>query len=133
MRISGSRMGHVTRRLSDSGKLRIVVDRGIGVDLFEQLEALPEHEDAAWCRAVRLKQTIVIPDVQDEPSHPARALGVLPYRAELAVPLLLAEPAIEAHGALTALFTAVREPAVLQSADLDGIARQAAALVAQVT
>lgn len=131
MRLCGARMGHVTRR-TETEKLRIVVQRGLGVDYFEHFDAMPTYCDTAWCRAVRLRHSVIVPDVSQEPHHPALRLPRLPYRAELAVPLMLSEPRLEAHGAITTLFADPHESS-LRSPAFDRLAEQAAALVAQVT
>lgn len=132
MRISGTRMGHVTRRVPETDKLRIIVQRGLGVDFFEHFEALPVHSDAAWCRAVRYQHRVMIPDVALESAHPANRLAQLPYRAEFSLPLLLPRERIEAHGAITTLFPHVHSPVGPQSDDLDRLAAEAAGLVARV-
>lgn len=131
MRVSGTTMGHITRRPWDSDKLRIVVQRGLDIDFFEHFGAMSADRDTAWCRAVRLKQPIVIPDVTEEPDHPVHGLGRLPYRAEFAIPLLVPQPALEARGALTTLFQHSHEPARHESQDLNRIAREAAGLIAR--
>lgn len=128
MRVAGTNMGHVARRSRHSDKMRIVVQRGVGLDFFERFDALPVDCEAAWCRAVRYRQRVLVPDVQDEPRHPARAFEPPPYRAELAVPLLVAQPRVEARGAITALYAYTRE-APVDSSYLDDLARQAAALI----
>lgn len=132
MRMSGTSMGHVTRRAPDSDKLRIIVQRGLGLDFFEHFEGLPVECETAWCQAVRFGQRVIIPDVASEPGHPANALSRLPYRAEVAVPLLLPRERIEAHGAMTALFRHPHAPWPRESADLDRFAAEAATLMAQV-
>lgn len=111
MRLAGTRMGHVTRRVRDSDKLRIIVQRGLGVDYFERFEAMTTDADLAWCQAVRFRQRIVTPEA-------------------LAVPLLVPRPQIEAHGAITALYP---HQATLESRGLEQLAEQAAALVTQVS
>jgi hypothetical protein len=132
MRISGTRMGHVTRRIAETDKLRIIVQRGLGVDFFDHFEALPVQSDAAWCRAVRYQHRVMIPDVSLESQHPANRLPQLPYRAEFSVPLLLPRERIEAHGALTTLFPHVHSSVGPQSDDFDRLAAEAAGLVARV-
>jgi len=132
MRLSGTRMGHITRCAQGSDKLHIVVQRGLGIDFFERFEAMPADCEAAWCRAVRLKQRIVIPDIGSEPDHPGRTFQRLPYRGEFAVPLLVSEPQVEARGALTTLFTHSHEPTRLEAANLDSIVREAADLITRI-
>jgi hypothetical protein len=130
LRLSGTRMGHVTRR-TETDKLRIIVQRGLDIDYFEHFDAMPMYCEAAWCRAVRYRQRVVVPDVTAEPHHPALRLPQLVYRAEMAIPLLVPEPHIEAQGAITTLFVHPRE-SVVHSESLDRLAEEAAALVAQV-
>ena len=132
MRLSGTRMGHVTRRTRDSDRLRIIVQRGLDLDFFERFDGIPLESETAWCRAVRYRQRVVVPDVSAEQALVAHAQKV-PYRAVLAVPLLRAQPVVEAHGALTALFPHSRQAPAFQSADLDHLAHEAADLVAQVS
>jgi two-component system chemotaxis response regulator CheB len=132
MRVSGTSMGHVTRRVPESDRLRIVVQRGLGVDFFEHCEAMPADCEAAWYRAVRSKHSVVIPDVTCEPDHPAHRLPRLFYRAEFAVPLLLARERAEALGAITTLFPEAHAPRGRESSYLDRFAAEAAGLVAQV-
>jgi CheB methylesterase len=132
MRLSGTGMGHITRRAQGSDKLHIVVQRGLGLDFFEHFEAMSSSCEAAWCRAVRLKQSIVIPDIGSEPCHPGHSFARMPYRGEFAVPLLVSEPQIEARGALTTLFTHAHQPSRLEAADLDSIVRDAANLITQI-
>lgn len=132
MRVAGTHMGHVTRRPHGSDKLRIIVQRGVGIDFFERFDAMPLDCEAAWCRAVRYRQRVLIPDVREEPRHPALELAPPPYRAELAIPLLVAEPQIDARGAITTLYQQTHEGPV-QSSYLEHLAQQAAALVAQVS
>ena len=133
MRISGTRMGHVTRRTRDTDRLRIIVQRGLDLDFFERFDGIPVDSETAWCRAVRYRQRVLVPDISGEPGLLAHKRGAVPYRAVLAVPLLRAQPAIEAHGALTALFPHSHEQPPFQSADLDPLAREAAELVVQVS
>jgi len=132
MRLSGSSMGHVTRRARDSDKLRIIVQRGLGLDFFEQFEAMPVDCDAAWCQAVRFGHRVVIPDIASEPSHPAHAFSRRLYNAEISVPLVLPSERMEPHGAMTAMFAQAHRPLPRESSDLDHFAAQAAALVARV-
>ncbi|HET9651631.1 MAG TPA: chemotaxis protein CheB [Usitatibacter sp.] len=133
LRVSGTFMGHITRRTRDTDELRIVVQRGLDVEFFEHFEAMPAGDDTAWCRAVRLRSPILIADVSREPSHPAHRLAQVPYRAEYAVPLLAgqAEEA-EARGALTALFPQARGCNRFQSWGLDRVAREAAGLITRI-
>lgn len=108
------------------------MQRGLDLDFFERFDGIPLESETAWCRAVRYRQRVVVPDVAAEQALLANAHGT-PFRAALAVPLLRAQPAVEAHGALTALFAHAHEPPAFQSADLDHLAREAAELVAQVS
>jgi two-component system chemotaxis response regulator CheB len=132
MRISGTRMGHVTRRMPDTDKLRIVVQRGLGLDFFEHFEAIPTEGQTAWCRAVRCKHRVLVPDVLSEPAHPGHGLPRLVWRSELSTPLLLPRDQIEANGAITTLFDHAHPALGPQLPDLDRLAAEAAALVAQV-
>lgn len=133
MRTAGASMGHVTRRPPDSDKLRIIVQRGLGLDFFEHFEAMSVNCEASWCQAVRYGTRVVIPDIESDPSHPAHAMPRLPYRAELAVPLLVRRERFQVTGAMTALFRDAYTPFGYESVDMERFATQAANLVAQVT
>ncbi|HET7403934.1 MAG TPA: chemotaxis protein CheB [Usitatibacter sp.] len=132
MRISGTAMGHITRRTRETDELRIVVQRGLGIEFFDAFEAMPADDETAWCQAVRLKRPVVIPDVGAAGSHPAHRLGrPLPYRAEMAVPLLR-ERHEAAEGALTVLFRQPFAPWHREAHDIDHLAARAADLIADI-
>jgi two-component system, chemotaxis family, protein-glutamate methylesterase/glutaminase len=132
MRISGTAMGHITRRTRDTDVLRIVVQRGLGIDFFDEFEAMPAHDETAWCRAVRLKRRVVIADVGANVRHPAHRLQArVPWRAEMALPLLLERHA-DPHGALTILFRQPQDAARCEPEDLDRLAAHAAELIARI-
>lgn len=132
MRMSGTSMGHITRLPAGSDRLHIVVQRGLGIEFFEHFDAMPEDRDTAWCRAVRLKAPVLVTDVTLEPSHPAHRLARMPYRAEFAMPLLVAKPHVEAHGALTTLFADGQAPDRLDSTAMDRLARAAAGIITRI-
>ena len=132
MRIWGTAMGHITRR-THTDELRIVVQRGLGIEFFDAFEAMPAHDETAWCQAVRLKRPIVIPDVGAAVRHPAnRFSGHLPYRAEMALPLLR-ERHQDPEGALTVLFRQPRAPWEGEAHGIDRLAARAADLIAHIT
>ena len=131
MRLAGTAMGHITRCTRERDELRIVVQRGLGIDFFEKFEATPAGDETAWCQAVRLKRGIVIPDVVASARHPAHRLAhTLPYRAEVAVPLV-AERDGDPCGALTTLFRQCHEPSRHEVDDMQDLAQRAASLVAR--
>jgi len=131
MQSVGTPMGHITQRFRKTDTLRIVVQRGLGIDYFERFEGLPIGCDTAWCQAVRFKHRVVIPDVTREPAHPGRELSVLRYKGELALPLLTVAPRVEAHGALTMLFPHAYETAG-RGTDIERLAQDASQLIVRL-
>ena len=132
MQSAGTPMGHVTHRLRETDTLRIVVQRGLGIDFFERFEGMPIDGDTAWCQAVRFKHRVVIPDVTREPAYSGTALAGLRYRGELALPLLGTAPRVEAHGALTMLFPEAYEAAGRGTADIEQLAQAASRLIVRL-
>ena len=133
MRLSGTAMGHITRRTRDTDELRIVVQRGLGIEFFDEFEAMPAQDETAWCQAVRLKRRIVIPDIGAAARHPANRFGrQLPYRAEMALPLLR-ERHEDPQGALTVLFREPHAPSDGEANGIDRLASRAADLIARIS
>lgn len=129
MQFVGTPMGHITHLEQRTDTVRIVAQRGLDIDFFERFGGMPTASDTAWCKAVRLKQRIVVADVTRDPTYPASALERLPYRGELAVPLLALSPRLEARGALTMLFPQVYESRERDTADIEQLAHDAARLI----
>lgn len=129
--VSGTRMGHITRRLGQRDALKVLVHRGLGVHFLERFDTIPLSEDTAVGRAYVRRQRIVVPDVlrevHDSPRrHDALLCG---YRAAHATPIP-PRPRREVHGVLTTLFVQPHDVSPHEARDMDALAEAASRLVA---
>jgi hypothetical protein len=131
--LSGTRMGHITRRLRQHDALKVLVHRGLGVHFLERFDTIPVSDETAVGRAYVRRERIVVPDVMLEPAYSPRRQDALlcGYRAAHATPIP-PRPRREVHGVLTTLFVQPHDVSPHEARDMDTIADEATRLVERV-
>jgi hypothetical protein len=125
--VSGTRMGHITRRLDGRDALKVLVHRGLGAHFLERFDTIPITPETAVGRACVERRRIVVSDVLCEPEYAPRRQDALlcGYRAAHATPI----PPGARHvveGVLTTLFVHTHEVTPYEARDIDRVAEEAA-------
>ena len=130
---SGTRMGHITRRLPQGHALKVLVHRGMGVHFLERFDTIPLASETAAARAYAYRQRVVVADVMCEPYYAQRRQDALlcGYRAAHATPIPPA-PRPEIDGVLTTLFVQPHDVSPHEARDMDSLAEKASRLVARL-
>jgi len=131
--ISGTRMGHITRRASHASRLDVLVHRGLGPHFLERFDPIPVDARTAAGRAFMQRKRVVIPDVMQQPEYASRRPDALlcGFRAVHATPIPHA-PGEPADGVLTTLFVQPHDVSVHEARDMDALADEASRLVTLV-
>lgn len=127
--LSGTRMGHIQRLQKEAGKLRVVVQRGVGVDFFERFDGMPADAATACGRAVVQRSRVVVEDVGADEVL-ARAAADAGVRAIHATPLLVEGSGVV--GVVATHFTQPHKVTPYEARDLDAIAHEAAQILARL-
>lgn len=128
--LSGTRMGHITRRVQHGSALKVLVHRGLGVHFLERFDTIPVGDETAVGRAYVRRERIVVADVMREPKYSPRRQDALlcGYRAAHATPIP-PRPRREIHGVLTTLFVQPHDVSPHEARDMDRLADEATRLV----
>ncbi|HZZ90973.1 MAG TPA: chemotaxis protein CheB [Usitatibacter sp.] len=131
--LSGTRMGHITRRTPGAEVLRVVVHRGLGAHFLERFDLIPVSNETATGRAALNRSRVVVPDVMTESSYEphrsdAQLLGI---RAVHATPIP-ASGRRDVQGVLTTLFVQPHTVTPPEARDMDVLADEASRLVARL-
>ncbi|HUR33434.1 MAG TPA: chemotaxis protein CheB [Vicinamibacterales bacterium] len=131
LRLSGTRMGHVARRLRDSDGVRVFAHRGLGFEQVHSIEAIGASEHTTVGRSFRQRARIVVSDVMQDPAWEERRVApVLGFRGIHATPVPAADRDVAA--VLTTLFPQPHSVTPQEARDMDQIARRAGALIARL-
>ena len=129
--LSGTRMGHITRRLPRADALKVLVHRGMGVHFLERFDTIPLTGETAVGRAYVHRQRVVVPDVMCEAYYSPRRQDALlcGYRAAHATPIP-PTPRPQVDGVLTTLFVQPHDVSPHEAREMDAVANEAGRLVA---
>jgi two-component system, chemotaxis family, protein-glutamate methylesterase/glutaminase len=133
MSLSGTHMGHITRKVKHTNQLQILVHRGLGVRFLERFDPIPIDSRVATGRAYRERTRVVVSDVLDDPGYAPWRDAALEsgIRAVHATPIPPSGKH-EAQGVLTTLFVHPHTVSLHEARDLDTVANDAHPLVAAI-
>ena len=131
--VSGTRMGHITRRVARDDALKVLVHRGMGVHFLERFDTIPLTDETAVGRAYVQRHRVVITDVMCEPFYGPRRQDALlcGYRAAHATPIP-PSPRPDIDGVLTTLFVQPHDVSPHEARDMDAVAEEASRLIARL-
>ena len=131
LRLSGTWMGHIAHRRPGSRQMHILVKRGLDTEFLEHFDPIRDGDDTACVRAARSGTRVVIPDVTADAAYVALRNAARPflYRAVHATPLFGSN---EVHGVVAALFAEPHRVSAREADLMDGVAAQAAKIVAHL-